>query len=133
MNWRVSRGLILSEPTNPLDYDAMRAFAITAAGILLNLGLFFLLAIFAPLLVGIICGYILGHKRNGILAGFLSAVFAYALIFAVAGFAVDIPAFVAAVLIMSIIGAIGGFLGAVVQKRMVASLSQVSTTIRPGE
>ncbi|MCJ7817313.1 MAG: hypothetical protein MUP60_00550 [Candidatus Thorarchaeota archaeon] len=78
----------MSETTNPLDYNAMRAFALTAAGILLNLGLFFVLAFFAPLLAGIICGYILGHKRNGILAGFLSAVFAYALIFAVTGFAV---------------------------------------------
>ncbi|TFH08969.1 MAG: hypothetical protein E4H14_05380 [Candidatus Thorarchaeota archaeon] len=103
--------------------DAMKAFAIFAAGILLNLGLFFVLALFAPMVVGIVCGYILGKKRNGILTGFLGAVVSYALMFIVTGFAVDIAVFGTAVLIMSLIGGAGGFIGAVLQKRMIESSS----------
>ncbi|TFG32282.1 hypothetical protein EU528_03860 [Candidatus Thorarchaeota archaeon] len=121
------------EIVDKFNNDSMRAFAICAAGILLNLGLFFILVLIAPLLVGIVCGYILGSKRNGILTGFLSAVFSYSLIFVGTGFATDIPVFGTAVLIMSLIGAAGGFIGALLQKMMIDLSSQVSTTIRPGE
>lgn len=121
----------MTEPTNQFNSgriprvndEKMRTFAIAAAGILLNLGLFFVLALFAPLVVGMVCGYILGHKRNGILAGFLSAVLAYSLIFIVTGFAIDIPVFISAVLIMSSIGGIGGYIGILIQKRMIDSVS----------
>ena len=101
----------------------MRALALFAAGILLNIGLFFVLALFAPLVVGIACGYILGHKRNGILTGFLSAVFSYSLMFIVTGFATDLAVFGTAVLIMSFIGGAGGFIGAYLQKKMIESSS----------
>ena len=113
----------MSEPTNPFDNNAVRVFAIIAAGILLNLGLFFVLAIFAPLVVGIACGYILGHKRNGIISAILSAVVSYSLIFIVTGFTSDIPAFGTAVLIMSVIGGVGGYIGALIQKRIIESSS----------
>lgn len=121
----------MTVPTNQFNGESiprvidekMRTFAIIAAGILLNLGLFFILALFAPLVVGMVCGYILGHKRNGILAGFLSAVFAYSLIFIVTGFATDIPVFVSALLIMSFLGAVGGYIGALVQKKIIESSS----------
>ena len=123
----------LSSTKNPLDDNFVRFLAVIAAGILLNLGLFFVLALFAPLVVGIVCGYILSHKRNGILSATLSAGFSYSLIFIVTGFSSDMPAFVAAVLIMCIIAALGGYIGAIVQKRLLDSSPQVSTTIRPGE
>jgi hypothetical protein len=113
--------------------NSMRAFAIFAAGILLNLGLFFVLVLIAPLVVGIVCGYVLGSKRNGIITGTLSAVFSYSLIFIGTGFATDIPVFGTAVLIMSLIGGAGGFIGALIQKMMIDLSSQVSTTMRPGE
>jgi hypothetical protein len=45
----------------------------------------------------------------------------YALIFAVTGFAVNLLYFAEAVLIMSLIGGVGGYLGAVVQTRMIES------------
>lgn len=124
---------MLTNPVNRFNDDTIRVLAIIVAGILLNLGLFFILAIFAPLVVGLVCGYILDYKRNGIIAGFLSAVFSYSLIFAVAGFATDIIVFSVSILIMAIIGAVGGFIGARIYKRMSESSAQVSTTILPGE
>jgi len=111
----------------------IRFFAITAAGILLNLGLFFMVIFGAPLIVGIVSAYILGDRRNGIISAFLSSLFAYSLMFIVTGFATDIPVFIAAVLIMCSIAIVGGFIGAIIHKKAVASSSQVSTTIRPGE
>jgi len=114
-------------------YDALRVFAILAAGILLNWGLSFILIIFTPLVVGFICGYILGHQRNAIITGSLSAVFSYGLLFYVTGYASDLIVFTEAVLIMALIGGVGGFIGTLVYKRMSKSSIQVSTTIRPGE
>ena len=133
MTETLCRGLAVSELQNQFDASRMRAFAIIAAGILLNLGLFFILFLFAPLLVGIVCGYILGHRRNGVLAGFSSSLFSYTLMFYATGLEGGPVEFITAVLIMCIIGAVGGLFGHSLHKRMVDSSSQVSTTIRPGE
>ena len=87
----------------------------------------------APLIVGIVSAFILGHRRNGIVSAFLSSLFAYSLMFIVTGFAVDIPVFIAAVLIMCSIAVVGGFIGTIIHKRAATPSHQVSTTIRPGE
>ncbi|MCK5265259.1 MAG: hypothetical protein KAR03_06595 [Candidatus Thorarchaeota archaeon] len=123
----------MSETVSRFNDDAMRVFAILAAGILLNWGLFFILTLITPLVVGIICGYILVHQRNAIIAGTLSAAFSYALLFIATGSASDLIVFSEAVLIMVIFGGVGGFIGSVLYKRMSKSSYQVSTTIRPGE
>jgi len=123
----------LSETVSRFNDDAMRVFAMLAAGILLNWGLFFILTLITPLVVGIICGYILVHQRNAIIAGTLSAAFSYALLFIATGSASDLIVFSEAVLIMAIFGGVGGFIGSVLYKRMSKSSYQVSTTIRPGE
>jgi hypothetical protein len=70
-----------------------------------------------------VCGYILQQTREGILTGFLSAVFSYSLIFVVTGYGTDLIAFSSAVLIMSILGGIGGYLGIIIQKRVATSLA----------
>jgi len=106
----------------------MRTFAITAAGILLHLGLFFILVIGAPLVVGLVCGYILGNRRNGIIASVVSSIVAYALIFTVTGFAIDIPAFISAILIMCGIGAVGALVGAYVQEWMVEARARTTSS-----
>lgn len=120
-------------PVNRYNDPVMRVFAIFTAGILLNGGLFFILAIFTPLVVGFICGYILGHQRNGIIAGTLSAMISYGLIFFYTGVASDLIVFSEAVLIMAILGGVGGFIGPLVYKRASKSSHHVSTTILPGE
>ncbi|MGY5860116.1 MAG: hypothetical protein RTU63_12160 [Candidatus Thorarchaeota archaeon] len=120
---------MVSETTNQINDNAMRFFAIVAAGILLNLGLFFMVIFAAPFIVGIVSAYILGDRKNGIVAAFLSSLFAYSLMFIVTGFATDIPVFIAAVLIMCSIAVVGGIVGAIIRSRAVAASSQVSTTI----
>ena len=122
----------MSKPSNQ-TYDVLRVFAILAAGILLNWGLSFILTIFTPLVVGFICGYILGHQRNAIITGTLSAVFSYGLLFYATGYASDLVVFSEAVLIMALIGGVGGFFGTLIYTRMSKSSYQVSTTILPGE
>ena len=124
---------MVTETTTRIDDASMRFFAIVAAGILLNLGLFFIVIFGAPLIVGIMSSYILGSRKNGIVSAFLSSLIAYSLMFIVTGFATDIPVFVAAVLIMCFIAVVGGIIGAAIGKRSIDSSSQVSTTIRPGE
>jgi len=122
----------VTETTTRIDDTSMRFFAIVAAGILLNLGLFFMVIFGAPLIVGIVSSYILGNRKNGMISAFLSSLIAYSLMFIVTGFATDIPVFIAAVLIMCFIAVVGGFIGAIIHKKTVESSSQVSTTIRPG-
>jgi hypothetical protein len=116
----------VNEQPSRVTYNAMRTFAIMAAGILLNLGLFFILVIGAPLVVGVVCGYIVGDRKNGIIASVLSSIIAYALIFTVTGYATDIPAFVTAILIMCVIGAVGAIVGAYVQQWMVEAEARAS-------
>jgi MFS family permease len=128
-----NRGMMVSETTNQINDNVMRFFAIVAAGILLNLGLFFMVIFAAPFIVGIMSTYILGDRRNGIIAAFVSSLLAYSLMFIVTGFATDIPVFIAAVLIMCSIAIVGGIVGAFIHKKATESSSQVSTTIRPGE
>ncbi|MHA1613227.1 MAG: hypothetical protein ACTSYJ_00095 [Candidatus Thorarchaeota archaeon] len=123
----------MPDTMNLFNDNGMRVFAILAAGILLNWGLFFILALLAPLVVGFICGYILGHQRNAIFAGTLSAAFSYALLFIATGSASDLLVFSEAVLIMAILGGVGGFIGTLLYKRMSKSSYHVSTTILPGE
>ncbi len=123
----------MTKPVNRFNDDVIRIFAMFVAGTLLNYGLFFILALFAPFVVGITIGYVIGHQRNGILAGFLSAVYSYSVIFAVAGFATDLIVFSISVLIMAIIAGVGGIIGALIQKKMREASAQVSTTILPGE
>lgn len=124
---------MVSQKTNQINDNAMRFFAIIAAGILLNLGLFFMVIFAAPFIVGIMSAYILGDRKNGIIAAFVSSFLAYSLMFIVTGFATDIPVFIAAVLIMCSIAVVGGIVGAIIQRKVVESSSQVSTTILPGE
>jgi hypothetical protein len=123
----------LTTPENQFNPELVRVFAMMVAGILLNLGLFFVLALFAPLVVGIILGYILGHKWNGMITSFLGAVVAYLVIFVVTGFGTDLAVLTTAVILMALIGGLGGFLGAIMYHRMNSTRPQVSTTIRPGE
>lgn len=118
----------MNEHRAQINDTMMRTFAITAAGILLHLGLFFILVIGAPLIVGVVSSYILGNRRNGIIASFVSSVVAYALIFTVTGYATDIPVFATAILIMCFIGVIGAIIGAYIQQWMVEAMARAETS-----
>ena len=106
---------------NSSENQLIGILALIAAGILLNLGLFFVLAILAPLVVGIVCGYLSSQWKDGVFISFVASTIAYSLIFAVTqllpGFTTDLFAIVIAVLIMSTIGVIGGILGSIIKTR----------------
>ena len=91
------------------------------AAVMLNLGLFFILAFFAPLVAGLIVGFFLEKYYIGSLTGFIGALVSYSVILLITeyltGFVTDPLTLVSAVLLMSLIGALGGLLGAVIRSR----------------
>jgi hypothetical protein len=96
----------------------VEVFALTAAGILLNFGLFFMFAIFTPLIVGAASGFFCSRFRVGALVGALSAAVAYSIILIVTATAViDFIALFLAVLLMTFLGVIGGVLGVFLHQR----------------
>jgi hypothetical protein len=88
---------------------------------MLNIGLFFVLVFFAPLVTGLIAGYLHEKTREGSFVGFVGAILSYfALMFVteyLTGFPTDPLVILAAILIMGIIGAVGGFLGVLIRIR----------------
>lgn len=54
-----------------------RLLGLIIAAAFLNIGLFFILWIFAPIVSGIVCGYFLRMKKNGAIVGFLGGLLAY--------------------------------------------------------
>lgn len=99
----------------------IRAFAIMAAGVLLNIGLFFLLGVLTSLFVGLIVGYIIGERGIGPLASTLSSLLAYSIMFFVTSSSYDMLSIIGAVLIMALIGGFGGHLGYYIRMKSVSS------------
>lgn len=95
----------------------IRAFAITAAGFLLNIGLFFILGILTSLFVGVIVGYIIGERWNSPIAGSLSALIAYSIMFPITNVDSSLIIIVEAIAIMAVLGLIGGYFGEYIRKK----------------
>ncbi|MHA1577456.1 MAG: DUF5518 domain-containing protein [Candidatus Thorarchaeota archaeon] len=57
--------------------ERWRIIGLILAAAFLNLGLYFILWIFAPIVSGLVCGYFLRSKKNGALVGFLGGLIAY--------------------------------------------------------
>lgn len=89
--------------------------------VMLNLGLFFILAFFAPLVAGLVVGIFLEKSRIGTFAGFMGALIGYSTILLITeyltGFTTDPFTLISAVLLMALIGALGGLLGALIRSR----------------
>jgi len=99
----------------------VRLLLMILATILLNLGLFFVLYFLAPLVTGIIIGFLVAKIRDGFVVGFIGTIFSYILVFVlsewVLGFT-SAPLDVAiAVLIMGVIGAAGGLIGSAISTK----------------
>lgn len=90
--------------------------------LLLNFGLFFLLNILAPLITGIIVGFISSKVRDGTLISFVGTCLSYCIIFVITewlqGFTSQPLDVAAAVFIMGLIGALGGLIGAYTSTRV---------------
>ena len=115
------RGLDLSTSTSRLDLPVVRVILMILAAVMLNLGLFFILAFLAPLVSGLVVGFFLEKSKVGTLAGFMGGLISYSAILLITeyltGFATDPLTLVSAVLLMALIGALGGLLGAVIRSR----------------
>jgi hypothetical protein len=110
----------MAESTTQYEENIVRVFALIAAGILLNLGMFFVLSVFAPLVIGLLSGFFFTRYQKGILTGFVSALIAYAIIFIATSFTtMDVFATIIAVLIMAFLGAMGGAIGVYLHSRTV--------------
>ncbi|MHA2179480.1 MAG: hypothetical protein ACXAAO_09390 [Candidatus Thorarchaeota archaeon] len=104
-----------------LDSEWGRISLLILVAVLLNIGLFFILAFFAPLVSGIVVGFFIGNMKKGSFAGFIGAFLSYSAILLITefltGFATDILTLVSAVLLMGIIGALGGLIGVWIRSR----------------
>ncbi|TFG32156.1 hypothetical protein EU527_10755 [Candidatus Thorarchaeota archaeon] len=99
----------------------LRAFAIMAAGVLLNIGLFFMLGILTPLFVGIIVGYIVGEKWLSLLASTFNGLLAYSMILFATNGGNPIIIILEAIILMTMISLMGGLLGYFVQTKFTRS------------
>ncbi len=101
--------------------DKKRYLLMTLAGVLLNLGLFVVLAIFSPVATGIIIGYLLRRMNQAVSSSALSAVIGYGILFAltesVTGWTTDPTILVLAVIIMAVFCVVGGVLGVWLSRR----------------
>ena len=98
-----------------------RVILLVLAALLLNVGLFIVLVIFAPLVSGLVVGYLIGESKTGTTVGFIGALFSYSAIMQVTeyltGFPTDPLIILSSVLLMGVIGALGGLLGGWIRKR----------------
>ena len=111
----------MNTSSSRLDSYEVRIALMILASVMLNLGLFFILAFFAPLVAGLVVGFFLERSKIGSVAGFSGALISYSTILLITeyltGFATDPLTLVFAVLLMALIGAIGGLLGAIIRSR----------------
>ncbi|MFW9810580.1 MAG: hypothetical protein ACFFE6_14475 [Candidatus Thorarchaeota archaeon] len=112
----------MTTSTSLLDSQAGRFFLMILAAIGLNLGFFIILALFTPLVVGLVVGYLFQEaKIVSSFIGFMGALISYTGILLVTeyltGFTTDYLTIVTAVILMALMGALGGFLGAMMRSR----------------
>ncbi len=106
---------MVSARDSQYNENIVRVFALVAAGILLNFGLFFILSIITPLVVGLVSGFFFFRYRAGVIVGTLSAAIAYSIIFIVtATTTIDLLVISSAIAIMAGLGAFGGIVGVLV-------------------
>jgi len=104
-----------------LDIPAVRLVLMVLVVIMLNFGLFFILNIITPLAAGIVVGYLSVRIRDGVIVSFLGTILSYCIIFIISewflGFTTPAIDIIIAVLIMGLLGASGGLIGAFISSR----------------
>jgi hypothetical protein len=90
--------------------------------ILLNFGLFFILNFLAPLVTGLVVGFLVVKIRDGVVVGFIGTILSYCMVFVIAewfiGFTTPFVDVALAVLIMGGIGAGGGLIGSLISTKI---------------
>ncbi|MFX1559822.1 MAG: hypothetical protein ACFFBL_04495 [Promethearchaeota archaeon] len=105
-----------------MDVPIVKLSLMILAIVLFNFGLFFILNFLAPIVTGIIVGFLTTRIRDGMVVGFLGTVLSYCIIFVISewflGFTTPAIDVAVAVLIMGLLGAGGGLMGAFLSMRM---------------
>ncbi len=111
----------MNTSTSRLDSYLVRMLLMVLAVVLLNLGFFFILAFFAPLVAGLVVGFFIEKSKIGTFIGFVGALISYTIILLITeyltGFTTDFLTLVSAILLMALIGALGGIMGAQIRSR----------------
>ncbi|MGY5856140.1 MAG: hypothetical protein RTS72_06020 [Candidatus Thorarchaeota archaeon] len=111
-----------NKSTSWLDVPSVRLMLMILATILLNFGLFFILNFLAPLVTGIIIGFLVAKIRDGFIVGFVGTILSYSIVFVIAewfvGFTTPVLDVIGAVLIMGGIGAVGGLIGSIISTKV---------------
>ncbi|MHA1925372.1 MAG: hypothetical protein ACXABV_05750 [Candidatus Thorarchaeota archaeon] len=99
----------------------IRFIGLVLAAALLNVGLYIVLWVAAPLVSGLICGYFMLSPKWGSFGGFLGSVVGCTpLLFileSISAIGYDVFSIMLAALILSMIGALGGFIGGMIGLR----------------
>lgn len=86
--------------------------------ILFNFGLFFILNFLAPLFTGVIVGFLVVKYKHALAISFIGSLLSYCIVFVISewllGFVNDPVSVMIAILIMGLIGAVGGLMGALI-------------------
>ncbi len=96
----------------------IRFIGLVLAAALLNLGLYVVLFVAAPLVSGVVCGYFMLNPKWGALGGFLSSfISSIPLLFlleSLSPIAYDVISILIAAILLSAIGALGGLIGGMI-------------------
>lgn len=99
----------------------IRFLGLVFAAALLNLGLYVVLWVAAPLVSGFVCGYFMLSPRWGAIGGFLGSILSTTplLLFleSISSSGADILSILIAAAILSVIGGLGGFIGGMIGLR----------------
>ena len=111
-----------SKSSFSLDAPIVRLSLMVLVTILLNFGLFFILNFLAPLVTGLVVGFLIAKIRYGVAVGFIGNILSYCIVFVMTewfiGFTTPLLDVAIAVLIMGGIGAGGGLIGSLISMRM---------------
>ncbi|MHA2395264.1 MAG: hypothetical protein ACXAC0_01035 [Candidatus Thorarchaeota archaeon] len=111
-----------SKSSSWLDAPIVRLTLMVLVIILLNFGLFFILNFLAPLVTGLVVGFLVVKIRDGVVVGFIGTILSYCMVFVIAewfiGFTTPFVDVALAVLIMGGIGAGGGLIGSLISTKI---------------
>jgi hypothetical protein len=104
-----------------LDEPVVRFLLMVVVVILLNFGLFFMLNFLAPLVTGLIVGFLAAKIQDGLVIGFVGTALSYCLVFLISewflNFSTPIIDVIGAIIIMGAIGALGGLIGSFISSK----------------
>jgi len=116
----------MDERQNPTSATPRSIACIAIAALLLNLGLFPVLYILAPVVTGMIVGLVLKKPVHAVLDGFFPAFASYLIFFLIIATAPELHFQLAdqlvAALLMGVAGGFGGLLGALIARILPRSL-----------